>query len=1064
MGADFSRVRLDPLLNYAGVELQQGRVLLDADANELMAIVDRRLRALTSDTLGRATVSSTTPDAFKIDIRPGTLGIGKGRMYVDGLLAENHGGPDATGQLIFDPLLAETQFPDTVLYEFQRYLPSPPALPTTGKHLVYLDVWDREVTSLEQPGLVENAVGVDASSRVQTVWQVRVLDDDAGNFTCASPDDELTAWAGLIAPSSGLLSTGTFDFAPSDNPCELPPSGGYRGLENQLYRVEIHDPGQPGDKATFKWSRENASVGSRVTAMLSNTELELATLGRDDVLRFDTGDWVEILNDEREFSQRAGEMRQITVDQAARRITFVSDLPLPADMQPGTNLRVRRWDQKGRVFRADSSGTPVQVQDLDAAGSLGVIQVPADKNTALLLEDGLTVSFAMNGTTGFKAGDYWVFAARTADASVEPLVNAPPRGIHHHYARLGIWDVDAGSVSDCRTHWPPDTTGTDCGCTVCVTPESHASRNLTIQDAVDRVRGTGGTVCLRAGQYALAKPILITEAVSVRVRGQGPATIVSAPGSAFIVERSAAVCIEDLTVLSAGAQSAFDVRNALGLALRELVIWVFPNTDSPSAGVALSGVVASATIADNFIIAPDGVRTLSAGQDAPAFLFTATLHIEDNQLWCQQNGIALDGAVAHLFETRLARNQLFGSRTWGLSATGVALPGATVRFDANTFTIDGPGIRCGVDGAWIQNNKLAAVASLKPTNAAIALVAGLNKDGVQQCHVLANQVSGFPEAGIVIDAPTQALVVKLNIIERCGNGIVMTARASADSLVIENNTLRDIVGTSSTAAAAAVPTITVGIAARRAQTATISGNTLRRIGAGKHGQTPVTGILGVGLARCRISGNELAEVGSAGSVGAVTGIMLRAPYTDAELAHNHVEAIARAVGATNPADCYAVLIVEPGGHNSIISRFAAFTALRVDDAHMLVLDGARAYLFAAPVRVNVAGAILVQPPIATLLGNVLIASGASPAVAVTAGGETLFSDNRCELRDNQDVPAVVLTTPVAIVNANRVRNPGANTSIRLSGNNVVAAVANITSAAIEPNLPEPMVPLNIIAA
>ncbi|MGY4293137.1 hypothetical protein ACVWXN_001232 [Bradyrhizobium sp. i1.4.4] len=61
MGADFSRVRLDPLLDFAGVELKQGAVLLDGDANELMAILDRRLRALASDILGRDTVSSRRP-------------------------------------------------------------------------------------------------------------------------------------------------------------------------------------------------------------------------------------------------------------------------------------------------------------------------------------------------------------------------------------------------------------------------------------------------------------------------------------------------------------------------------------------------------------------------------------------------------------------------------------------------------------------------------------------------------------------------------------------------------------------------------------------------------------------------------------------------------------------------------------------------------------------------------------------------------------------------------------------------------------------------------------------
>ena len=45
MGADLSRVRFDPRRDHAGVVLQQGRLLLDADFNELVAILDRRLRA-----------------------------------------------------------------------------------------------------------------------------------------------------------------------------------------------------------------------------------------------------------------------------------------------------------------------------------------------------------------------------------------------------------------------------------------------------------------------------------------------------------------------------------------------------------------------------------------------------------------------------------------------------------------------------------------------------------------------------------------------------------------------------------------------------------------------------------------------------------------------------------------------------------------------------------------------------------------------------------------------------------------------------------------------------------
>jgi len=49
MGADVSRVRFDPLRDFAGVVLQQGRLLLDGDFNEYVALLDRRLRAETVD-------------------------------------------------------------------------------------------------------------------------------------------------------------------------------------------------------------------------------------------------------------------------------------------------------------------------------------------------------------------------------------------------------------------------------------------------------------------------------------------------------------------------------------------------------------------------------------------------------------------------------------------------------------------------------------------------------------------------------------------------------------------------------------------------------------------------------------------------------------------------------------------------------------------------------------------------------------------------------------------------------------------------------------------------------
>src|SRR5262245_55395753 len=165
MSGDYSRQRFDPFRDYSGVSMQQGRVQLDADWNELVDIVDRRRRAETVDTIGTATVPKETPDGFKITLPGGVPTIGPGRIYVDGLLAENHG----REPFEFDPVLAELRGSGPLPYTEQPYLKNVATVapfPTSGgPHLVYLDVWERDVTYLEEPDLVEIAVGVDTTTR-----------------------------------------------------------------------------------------------------------------------------------------------------------------------------------------------------------------------------------------------------------------------------------------------------------------------------------------------------------------------------------------------------------------------------------------------------------------------------------------------------------------------------------------------------------------------------------------------------------------------------------------------------------------------------------------------------------------------------------------------------------------------------------------------------------------------------------------------------------------------------------------------------------------------------------
>ena len=515
MGGDYTRFIFKADKNHSGVLKQQGRVSLDSDWNELSEIQDRRWRSETMDIMGPCVVPATTPDAFRvIPTGAGTFDIGIGRSYVDGIQAECHG----LDPKVYDPILGEETGTLPIPYSDQPSYPAPlpPALGTSPPSdvigrtdLIYIDVWQREVTVIEDPDLKEIALGgPDTTTRIQTAWQVKAL-QGVGDVSCP---DTIAAWDAATRPSGGRLTTGTYVPAPDDNPCSISAGGGYRGLENRLYRVEIHTPGGLGT-ARFKWSRNNASVLSNVTAIsASGDQITVDRIGRDDILRFTVGDWVEITDDHLEFQNQPGHMGRITNIDEANRIITVNNTGLaglsldPDDAERHT--RIRKWDQSAGV-------------DTD-----GLLTVPALATDLMDIEDGVQVSFDLyavivNGE--FKVGDYWVFHARTADGSVDPLDHAPPRGVTHHYCRLALvtWGdtVDTTIVRDCRTIWPP----LAC-CSITVRPGED------IQAAIDKVPKEGGCVCLLPGIHHVFRPLFIDGRENLVITGTGPATkVVYAP-------------------------------------------------------------------------------------------------------------------------------------------------------------------------------------------------------------------------------------------------------------------------------------------------------------------------------------------------------------------------------------------------------------------------------------------------------------------------------------------------------------------------------------------------------
>ncbi|MBY5164276.1 DUF6519 domain-containing protein [Salsipaludibacter albus] len=1044
MGADISRVRFDALRDFAGVTLQQGRVLLDADFNDLVAIVDRRLRAetvdLTSfgpdpDHAGSSWVPRQTPDGFRISTQPDDLVIGRGRMYVDGLLAENHGrvradltpeereeaGLDEDG---FDPVLDEVHGLVETTYHTQPSWPNPDELPAGGPHLVYLDVWEREVTHVEDPDLVEVAVGVDSTARRQVVWQVRVL-PDVGSGGCGAADDDLPeAWADTIRPSAGRLSVTTVPVEDDDDPCALPPTGGYRGLENQSYRVEVHDGGAPGT-ATFKWSRDNASVAMPVVEVVSSTVLRLATVGRDDVLRVSTGDWVEVLDDHRELDQRPGVMRRVTVDDAARTITF--DDALPGDLQPADDvevaarhLRVRRWDQSGPVRTA--AGATVGNVDDDG----GLVGVPAMATTRVVLEHGIVVSFDLSGDpalagAGFRSGDHWIVAARTADTSVEELDNAPPLGIHHHYARLATVTFD-DSQTDCRRLWPPIATGggDDCGdCTVCVTPTSHASGELTLQMAVDLVRETGGTICLAVGVYDLGDGVNLDGARAVRIRGQGLATILVARGTAITTTSAIDLTIERLAIVS-GVESSAAIRwrNVLRGRLRETAILSYGSDDVEAAAVQLTGVQAWVSLQDNLLVAQRAVR----GGDAEVGVLSAGLDVVDNLLGGDV-GVDLGAGSIHVGSTRVADNDVLVGDGVGIVAPGAVWPDATLAITGNVVGTFGGGIVAG-GRARITDNVVTGVGE-RGTDG-IVLVPGRFDLPPGDVVVAGNRVAEMAGEGISLRTPVVSLAVTDNVVARVGAGITVSARGRAEDLSVTGNRVREVAGLGDDRRTA------WGIGVTGAGTVVVTDNVVTDVGVEQVEGILRAGVLVTGSRDVRVSGNRVDRVGPREPfVGLAAGIVVVGPFAAAGL---HENTVRFHDGAEPPPQArWVALLVTPATQALLFSRRESVRAGR---RHTVAIDRGAVVLTDGWARlVDQAGEHV------TVSDNHLAGGGLLPAGLVSVSGDAVVDANQCDQSDGQFVGLAVGGSSVT-ASTNRVRGPEASI-VLVTREDRIAAVGNL---------------------
>jgi hypothetical protein len=437
MRGDFSRL----LLGGDGssrVLLQQGRVLLDSDWNEAVAGLVTAQRRLAGDLIGPHGGPADDIGFSVVAVAVGgdaDLSIGPGCYYVDGWRVEVDGDQAGAG----DTLWSTQPFPPWV---------AKPTLPD-APYLVYLDVWEQHVSALQNDSIREVALGgPDTTSRARLVWQVRAMsvagegDGDLRTTCAAFPIEE---WRARLVGSRPLLRAWAKRDENDDELCLASPDAGYRGVENQLYRVEIADVDAEG--ATFVWSRENGSV----TAAWTATDVDqLHVQGvRDAVRGFAPGDWVELTWDRLELAGVAGTRVRITAVDGGTLTFDTASATGAVNAQPDKlgHAIVRRWDAHRRTGVAM------------VGGAIRIIESNGDTDW-VGLEDGIEVQFAAPGGGDpqhvYRVGDYWTFVARVgigdivwANGDDGKPVALPPQGVKHHYAPLG-WIADGGTFTELR--------------------------------------------------------------------------------------------------------------------------------------------------------------------------------------------------------------------------------------------------------------------------------------------------------------------------------------------------------------------------------------------------------------------------------------------------------------------------------------------------------------------------------------------------------------------------------------------------------------------------------------
>lgn len=412
MKTQISRISFQHDKRYSGVYQQQGRMITDSDWNELNDIMRARMADALKDIIGNGARG----------FRVANGAIIPGEIYVDGIRAE-----------ILDSEYAK-----------QRDFPNAPAVGANS--IYYVDIWERPVTSLQDPGLIDPGLNVDTCSRTQVLAQVKWCTNQADLTSAKNPANGnavFTAKWNAAAAESDPCAAGLAEISASSE------TGSY------LFRLEVHhvagDANAP-EKIILKWSNENGAEQHQVNfdkdQNLIDAPSEFQTEGhiyeffsevsekhlgvhlaqsgfapaRDDITQ----------ENRRKYSDA---MPKTEIDNARKLCGVGKDDP----------LFIRRWDgycvltRSAGVWNVEGwAGGKIIAEPVVAQGNLEI--------SAGLIKWSLSLG-AANQPKTFVAGDHWlaVVRSRSGDEDRIKLLSAEPIGITHHYLKL---TTETGATDD----------------------------------------------------------------------------------------------------------------------------------------------------------------------------------------------------------------------------------------------------------------------------------------------------------------------------------------------------------------------------------------------------------------------------------------------------------------------------------------------------------------------------------------------------------------------------------------------------------------------------------------